>query len=651
MSKHKQKYNKKYLPYIIGSLTIFVIAALAIAFNIGSFLKGFALIELPTPPHLAANDLTGTCTIQNLDSTRPNGPFYTLDQIRAQYSLNTVPEWTVYPVYLFSTAPYTQNSPDNNTVDFSFYYPTSSISLSVKLYDNDHMLRGTINCSPSTLNVTTDQPSSVSLVCPTYQVVYGAKISPYIDTKGFGYHTNWKYSWVYGDQTATTNYPTFTMNNYGSNPIYVTVTGNGWNYTSTCYVTVSQPQQPTLTYPVITAPAANAVLSNMPRYASLAWTSVSGASYYEVELACDICSSNTTLWLNPETYTTSYNYYTTPALAGDNQFRFHVRARDNNGNIGPWSSYSYFSYKTSSTTTKIPVITQNYTSANSFDPSQNEYVTIYYQFDRDARATVEIWDGSILLQTLMGNNLVTGNNLQQQRWYGVDVNNNIFAAKTYTYKIYGTNDTGTSSTATGKITITQKTVTPKTANVGQYCAGFKDIWTDSPYCLAIKRMVTKGVFGSSEQFETFRPFDNLNRVEAAKVIVAFLDIPLINDYSDLGFSDVSNSEWYAPYLRPLRYMGIIKGFEDGTFKPSNSVTNAEFLAMTLRAAKVDVSTCTSYTFADAPATAWYGKYTCYGKKKGIITGDENNKFFPNTAITRANAAQFLYNTEKKNLFQ
>lgn len=102
-----------------------------------------------------------------------------------------------------------------------------------------------------------------------------------------------------------------------------------------------------LAAPMIIKPKMNAVLTNFPRKAALMWTKVKKASSYEIELACDTCTSSTTKWLDPTTYTTSKTSFVTPALAGDNEFRFRVRGVSSSGAKGSWSSYRYFSYDTS----------------------------------------------------------------------------------------------------------------------------------------------------------------------------------------------------------------------------------------------------------------------------------------------------------------
>ncbi|MFA7685289.1 MAG: hypothetical protein WCX95_00630 [Candidatus Gracilibacteria bacterium] len=107
----------------------------------------------------------------------------------------------------------------------------------------------------------------------------------------------------------------------------------------------------TLKAPTLWSPGAKAVLTNYPRTTSLSWAYVPGATSYEIELACDTCVSSTNLYSSPTTYTTSLNYYVTSALAGDNTFRFKVRAK-NASTIGKWSKYRYFSFKTSSNQVK-----------------------------------------------------------------------------------------------------------------------------------------------------------------------------------------------------------------------------------------------------------------------------------------------------------
>jgi len=45
--------------------------------------------------------------------------------------------------------------------------------------------------------------------------------------------------------------------------------------------------------------------------------------------------------------------------------------------------------------------------------------------------------------------------------------------------------------------------------------------------------------------------------------------------SSLIFSDVSEGDWYYSAVNNLSDMGIVEGYEDGTYRPSNDVNRAE----------------------------------------------------------------------------
>ena len=49
-----------------------------------------------------------------------------------------------------------------------------------------------------------------------------------------------------------------------------------------------------------------------------------------------------------------------------------------------------------------------------------------------------------------------------------------------------------------------------------------------------------------------------------------------------AFSDVPTTASYEKAVSALSQLGIIKGYDDGTFKPDNDVTRAEFTAMLMR---------------------------------------------------------------------
>ncbi|MGB6017271.1 MAG: S-layer homology domain-containing protein, partial [Nodosilinea sp.] len=69
------------------------------------------------------------------------------------------------------------------------------------------------------------------------------------------------------------------------------------------------------------------------------------------------------------------------------------------------------------------------------------------------------------------------------------------------------------------------------------------------------------------------------------------------------FTDVSSGYWAREFIATLAARNIIAGFPDGTFRPDEPVTRAQFAAMVRQA--FNQSTVRSATsFVDVPADYW-----------------------------------------------
>ncbi|MBP6085173.1 S-layer homology domain-containing protein [Candidatus Gracilibacteria bacterium] len=130
-----------------------------------------------------------------------------------------------------------------------------------------------------------------------------------------------------------------------------------------------------LTAPQIITPTSDEILRNYPREAKLSWTAVSGADYYEIELACDVCVSTTTMWLSPNNYKTTQTSFVTPPLAGDNQFRVRVRAVASS-QYSDWSAYRYFRYVTPAVAPTAPNV-QTLAAPTILAPNPDQTLATY----------------------------------------------------------------------------------------------------------------------------------------------------------------------------------------------------------------------------------------------------------------------------------
>jgi hypothetical protein len=111
------------------------------------------------------------------------------------------------------------------------------------------------------------------------------------------------------------------------------------------------------------------------------------------------------------------------------------------------------------------------------------------------------------------------------------------------------------------------------------------------------------------------------------------------------FNDIPVNQWYTKPIVELKELGIVKGYEDGTFRPHDEVTRAEFLKMALLASpfhKDKDFQQTETSFSDVLEEHWASGYIKYAKDKGIVEGfRDDGTFRPNEIITRAAAAKIV----------
>lgn len=99
------------------------------------------------------------------------------------------------------------------------------------------------------------------------------------------------------------------------------------------------------------------------------------------------------------------------------------------------------------------------------------------------------------------------------------------------------------------------------------------------------------------------------------------------------FPDVEPTDWFYNDVTNLTSLGILSGYPDGTFKPENEITNAEFVKILMESIGADVSDELELMLFPGH---WATKYITYAYKNGIITDDELiHGFDPSASITRA----------------
>jgi S-layer homology domain len=121
--------------------------------------------------------------------------------------------------------------------------------------------------------------------------------------------------------------------------------------------------------------------------------------------------------------------------------------------------------------------------------------------------------------------------------------------------------------------------------------------------------------------------------------------PLVSSAPALAqstFSDVSSNYWAADFIQELAARDVIKGFPDGSFRPNDPVTRAQFAAM-LRKAFTANKIRTSVGFNDVPSNYWAAQAIDDAYTTGFLAGYPGNVFRPGENIPRAQVLVSLAN--------
>jgi hypothetical protein len=146
---------------------------------------------------------------------------------------------------------------------------------------------------------------------------------------------------------------------------------------------------------------------------------------------------------------------------------------------------------------------------------------------------------------------------------------------------------------------------------------------------------------------TFRPDQPITRAEASKLIALWYEKNITSSSCLANFySDVSCDEWYGGYIGFLSDKGVLQGYNDGTFRPGQNVTRAEALKIMLYAKELQNTDIVGVDnpFSDIFFENWYHDVVIVGYKLSIIQGYEDGTFRPNNSITRAEFTKIFAET-------
>lgn len=110
---------------------------------------------------------------------------------------------------------------------------------------------------------------------------------------------------------------------------------------------------------------------------------------------------------------------------------------------------------------------------------------------------------------------------------------------------------------------------------------------------------------------------------------------------DTGFSDVDSDAWYAEAVMYCREHNLMAGIGNQRFAPESSLTRAQLAAVLYRMEGAPTVIGTD-AFTDTPDGAWYSDAVLWASQQNLISGYGGGIFGPNDPVSREQMTTILW---------
>ncbi|MBU0574537.1 MAG: S-layer homology domain-containing protein, partial [Candidatus Margulisbacteria bacterium] len=177
---------------------------------------------------------------------------------------------------------------------------------------------------------------------------------------------------------------------------------------------------------------------------------------------------------------------------------------------------------------------------------------------------------------------------------------------------------------------------------------FKDIEPTYWAKLPIEQLATLDMINGYPD-GNFRPHQSVSRAEYATLLVKMLGVT-VEAVSKPPFKDVPVKHWAAPYIAIAAKMGLVAGYPDGTFKPSQKINRVEGVVMAVRFGKIEeliiaAKGSVEGPFPDISARHWASAEIQAARTAGYLNYLEGKPFMPRQELPRGETAEILSHTK------
>ena len=164
----------------------------------------------------------------------------------------------------------------------------------------------------------------------------------------------------------------------------------------------------------------------------------------------------------------------------------------------------------------------------------------------------------------------------------------------------------------------------------------------------IKQLVELGIINGYPD-GTFKPYNSITRAQGVAMIIREMNLNTSNRPNP-NFKDIDSKYQFYDEIAAAVDEGIIDGFTDGTFGPNKEMTRSQMAKILVGAYQLKLKESESKSFKDVPATYWAHDYINILASNGITVGYEDGTFNPAGNLSRLHFSLFLsrYINEVKN---
>ena len=175
-------------------------------------------------------------------------------------------------------------------------------------------------------------------------------------------------------------------------------------------------------------------------------------------------------------------------------------------------------------------------------------------------------------------------------------------------------------------------MTPMMAFASTGNAAYPDI--DGEKCEgAVNVLSALGVIDGYED-GTYRPDTTISRAELTKIVVTALGVADYASATTSSYTDMANAQWAVPYVEYAKNLNLVEGYGNGKFGPSDPITYEQAATLIVRAIGYT-------TECNEMNGSWPAIYIQKATALGIFKNVEGSQY--GTGATRGDVAVMLYN--------